>query len=130
MNRRSILSLSAITALGLAMLPGSAVSQQKSLKEQLVGAWTLVSSETTAANGTKQQLQTSVTAQLWQPKPRDDDCQRPFPPLRRLSLYTLLQDAAHERIFLDVVGLGHSAPPYGAGALTSLSRRRANRRCR
>ncbi len=25
-----------------ALLPGSAVSQQKSLKEQLVGAWTLV----------------------------------------------------------------------------------------
>jgi hypothetical protein len=33
MNRRSICSLSAITALGLALLPGSAVSQQKSLKD-------------------------------------------------------------------------------------------------
>jgi hypothetical protein len=29
--------------LGLTLLPGSTVAQQKSLKEQLVGAWTLVS---------------------------------------------------------------------------------------
>jgi hypothetical protein len=43
MNWRNILSLSAITALGLAMLPGGAVAQQKSLKDQLVGAWTFVS---------------------------------------------------------------------------------------
>ena len=43
MNRRSILGITAITALGLAMLPGSAVSQQKPLKEQLVGSWTFVS---------------------------------------------------------------------------------------
>jgi Lipocalin-like domain len=42
MNRCAILSLSAITALGLALLPGSAVSQQKSLKDQLVGIWILV----------------------------------------------------------------------------------------
>jgi hypothetical protein len=39
MNRRSILGLSMMTALGLALLPGNAVSQQKSLKEQLVGTW-------------------------------------------------------------------------------------------
>jgi len=37
MNRRGILSLSAITAMGLALLPGNAVGQQKTLKEQLVG---------------------------------------------------------------------------------------------
>jgi hypothetical protein len=37
MNRRDIFGLSAIAALGLALLPGSAVSQQKSLKEQIVG---------------------------------------------------------------------------------------------
>jgi hypothetical protein len=41
MNRRNILSLSAITALGLAMLPTGAVSQRKSLKDQIVGAWVL-----------------------------------------------------------------------------------------
>jgi hypothetical protein len=53
MNQRSIFTLSAITVLGLASLPGSTVAQQKSLKEQLVGAWTLVSCESTYANGTK-----------------------------------------------------------------------------
>jgi hypothetical protein len=36
MNRRNILSLFAITALGLAMLPGNALAQQKSLKDQLL----------------------------------------------------------------------------------------------
>jgi hypothetical protein len=55
MNRRSILSLSAITVLALAVLPGSAVAQQKSLKDQLVGTWTLVSNEDTDPNGTKRQ---------------------------------------------------------------------------
>ena len=39
MNRRNILSITAITALGLALLPGSAVAQQKPLKDQLVGGW-------------------------------------------------------------------------------------------
>jgi hypothetical protein len=53
MNRRNILSLSAVTALGLAMLPGNAVAQTKSLKDQLVGTWTLVSAESAAKDGTK-----------------------------------------------------------------------------
>jgi hypothetical protein len=56
MNRRHILSLSMITALGLALLPGSALAQQKSLKEQLTGIWTLVSNDSTAPDGTKRQL--------------------------------------------------------------------------
>lgn len=56
MNRRSILSISAMTALGLALLPGSALAQQKSLKEQLVGTWTLVSLDTVLPDGKKQQL--------------------------------------------------------------------------
>jgi hypothetical protein len=55
MNRRSILSLSAITALGLSLLPGSGLSQQKTLKEQLVGTWTLVTYER-VASGTKQMI--------------------------------------------------------------------------
>jgi hypothetical protein len=55
MNRRHIISLSAITALGFALLPGVAVSQQKSLKDQLVGAWTLISIENTSADGKKMQ---------------------------------------------------------------------------
>src|SRR5215468_6227366 len=55
MDRRSILSISAIAASGLAMLPGSAVGQQRTLKEQLVGSWTLVSTEVTQADGRKRQ---------------------------------------------------------------------------
>jgi len=51
MNRRNILSLSATAVLGLALLPGSAIAQQKSLKEQLVGTWTFVSSTAKLADG-------------------------------------------------------------------------------
>jgi hypothetical protein len=53
MNRRIVLSLSAITALGLAMLPTSAVTQQKTLKEQLIGTWTFVSAVATNKEGVK-----------------------------------------------------------------------------
>ena len=53
MNRRSILSISSMTVLGLALVPRSAAAQQKSLKEQLVGTWTLVSTQTMAQNGNK-----------------------------------------------------------------------------
>jgi hypothetical protein len=53
MNRRNIFSLSLITALGLALLPAASGAQQKSLKEQLVGTWTAVSTINTATNGTK-----------------------------------------------------------------------------
>jgi len=53
MNRRSVLSLSAVMALGFALLPGSAVSQQKSFKDQFVGTWTVVSWEQTNKNGGK-----------------------------------------------------------------------------
>jgi hypothetical protein len=53
MNRRNIFRLSTIAALGLLMLPGGAASQQKTLKEQLVGAWTLVSIIATDKAGAK-----------------------------------------------------------------------------
>jgi hypothetical protein len=56
MNRRNIFAIAAIAVLGLAWLPGSAVSQQKSLKDQLVGTWTLISIQNTAPNGTKQDV--------------------------------------------------------------------------
>ena len=62
MNRRYIISLSALTALGLALLPSNAISQQKSLKEQLIGTWTLVS----AAQVTKE----GVKSDRWGPNPR------------------------------------------------------------
>ena len=43
MNRRSILSLCAMILMGLALLPGNTAAQQKSIKDQIVGTWTLVS---------------------------------------------------------------------------------------
>jgi hypothetical protein len=53
LNYHSILGLSALAALGLALLPGNAVSQQKSLKDQLVGMWTLVAESETTSDGKK-----------------------------------------------------------------------------
>jgi Lipocalin-like domain len=55
-KRRIILSLCAATVLGLALLPGAAVSQQKSLTEQLVGSWTIISNDNVAPDGTKRQI--------------------------------------------------------------------------
>jgi hypothetical protein len=55
MNRHKITRLSALTALGLALLTGSAVSQQKSLKDQLVGTWTVASWDQTNKDGSKLQ---------------------------------------------------------------------------
>lgn len=51
MNWRSVFSLSAITLLGFALLPGTAHPQQKSLKEQIVGTWTYVSSTAKLPDG-------------------------------------------------------------------------------
>lgn len=51
MNRRIILGVSALTALGFAMPPSSAMAQQKSLKDQLIGAWTIVSTTTRLPDG-------------------------------------------------------------------------------
>jgi hypothetical protein len=53
MNRRHILSLSVITALGLALLPATSGAQQKSLKEQIVGSWTYAASETVRPDGSR-----------------------------------------------------------------------------
>jgi hypothetical protein len=50
MNRRSILNLSALTALGLACSLSLAIAQTKSLKDQLVGTWTLSSAEPYGTN--------------------------------------------------------------------------------
>ena len=56
MNRRHILSLSVATTLGLALLSNSALAQQKPLKEQLAGTWTIISNDNVAPDGTKRQL--------------------------------------------------------------------------
>ena len=55
MNQRHLLTVSAVTAFGLALLPNGAVGQQKSLKDQLVGTWTLVSWEQANPDGSKLQ---------------------------------------------------------------------------
>jgi hypothetical protein len=55
MNRRYLFSVSMVIALGIALLPSGAVGQQKSLKDQLVGTWTLVSWEQTNPDGSKLQ---------------------------------------------------------------------------
>jgi hypothetical protein len=56
MRTHVVIGLSAILAAGAGLSSGSAGAQQKSLKDQLIGTWTLVSWENTAANGTKRQL--------------------------------------------------------------------------
>jgi len=53
MNPRNMLTLSMITALGLALLPGNAIAQQKSLKDQLIGTWTAVSWDQANKDGSK-----------------------------------------------------------------------------
>jgi hypothetical protein len=53
MNRRGIFHLAAIAALGVALLSGNAVAQQKTLKQQLVGTWSFVKTEATQPDGTK-----------------------------------------------------------------------------
>ena len=55
MDRRVIVSLSAAAAFAFALLPGSAVSQQKSLKDQLVGSWAVTSWQQTYPDGRKDQ---------------------------------------------------------------------------
>lgn len=53
MNRRNVLNLSVIATCGIIMLPSSALSQQRMLKDQLVGTWNVVSWERSAPDGTK-----------------------------------------------------------------------------
>lgn len=56
MNRRSAFRLTTVAAIALALLPSNLNSQQGSLKEQLVGTWTIISWEGIAPNGTKRQI--------------------------------------------------------------------------
>jgi Lipocalin-like domain len=62
MKRLTILSIAAITALGLVFLTGSALAQQTSLKEQLIGTWTFVSAVETSKDGAK--------SDRWGPNPK------------------------------------------------------------
>ena len=56
MNRHTISKLGAVAVMSLALLPDRATSQQKSLKEQLVGSWAIVSNDNVAPDGTKRQI--------------------------------------------------------------------------
>jgi hypothetical protein len=51
MNRRHILTLTAITMLGSVLLPAASFAQTSTLKDRLVGAWTLVSEVDVQSNG-------------------------------------------------------------------------------
>jgi Lipocalin-like domain len=52
MNQRSVLNLLVVTLFGLlALPPGAAFSQQRSLKDQLIGSWTYVSSTARLPDG-------------------------------------------------------------------------------
>jgi Lipocalin-like domain len=51
MNGRRAASITATAALGMSLLTGSAAGQQQSLKEQLLGTWTLVSHESVSMYG-------------------------------------------------------------------------------
>src|SRR5215204_6359671 len=55
MNGNNVFSIFAIAALGLALSPVVAVAQQKTLKEQVTGTWTVVSNDSTAPDGKKSQ---------------------------------------------------------------------------
>jgi len=55
MNSLGIRCLCAIAALGLVVLPGSGIAQQKSLKDQLVGTWNITAVTVNRNDGTKVQ---------------------------------------------------------------------------
>jgi Lipocalin-like domain len=53
MNRRHLLAVPAALGLSVMLLPAAGIAQQKSIKDQLVGTWTVVSWEQTRPDGTK-----------------------------------------------------------------------------
>ena len=55
MHDRGSLSFLAMTVVTLILISKSTLAEPKLLKEQLVGAWLLISEETTLPNGSKQQ---------------------------------------------------------------------------
>src|ERR1700690_227069 len=53
MNRRATLAMTTALCLAVGLSASDALAQQKSVKEQLVGTWTLVSSDQVRPDGTK-----------------------------------------------------------------------------
>src|SRR5215469_5514073 len=56
MNRRSLLSTAALGVVGLTLLPCHTFGQQQSLKERLLGTWTLVSIDSVRQDGGRSPL--------------------------------------------------------------------------
>jgi hypothetical protein len=56
MNRRTALAVTTMALSGAALSASAAGAQQRSLKDQLVGIWTVLTAETTGPNGVKQQF--------------------------------------------------------------------------
>jgi hypothetical protein len=55
-NPRNAFAFSAVAAIALALLPGDLGAQQRTLAQQLVGAWTIVSWQSAAPDGTKREI--------------------------------------------------------------------------
>src|SRR5262245_20622958 len=53
---RTLMRMSALVLFGLTLLPGSAMSGEKSLREQLVGTWKIVSVNNTRPDGSIKQI--------------------------------------------------------------------------
>ena len=53
MDRRIVLSISAVTTFGFVFLAGHAIAQKKSLKEQLVGSWLIVTADNIRPDGSR-----------------------------------------------------------------------------
>lgn len=62
---RGILSISAITVLGLALAAGSVIAQPKSIKEQVVGSWTYASVDTIRPDGSRTPTWGTHPVGLW-----------------------------------------------------------------
>ena len=56
MNPQGACRFPAIAAIALVLLPSNLAAQQSTLKQQLVGAWTIVSWQETAPNGTTREI--------------------------------------------------------------------------
>jgi len=52
MNRRRVFEVATTLVLATALLPGGAIAQQKTIKDQLVGAWTLLLADGVKDDGT------------------------------------------------------------------------------
>jgi len=52
MNRRRVFGVATTLVLGTALLPGGAIAQQKTIKDQLTGAWTLLLADGVKDDGT------------------------------------------------------------------------------